>query len=145
MEKKFLFNGPIPPSHIAGYIERLQSMSDSGGHSIFLGQVRADSHEGRSVFAIEYSAYDDMVEKEGLRIIETTKGAFPDIRSIEILHSTGTVKAGEISLFVLVTAGHRDQAIRGCRHVVEMIKDNYPVWKKEIFEDRSHRWQHNDK
>ncbi len=145
MEKKFIVNGPIPASLVTEYLGKIQAMTDCGGHTVFLGQVRADAGKGKEVTAIEYSAYEDMVEKEGQKIIEMTKSAFPDIRSIEIVHSTGSVKAGEISLFVIVAAGHRDQAIRGCRHVVEMVKDTYPVWKKEIFEDRSHQWRDNTK
>jgi len=142
MEKrKFLVKGPISPDLIAGYLNKLGERKNTGGHSIFLGQVRDDMTDGKMVSAIEYSAYNDMVEKEACRIIEITRGAFNDIKDIVIIHSTGLVKTGAISLFVLVTAGHRDHAIRGCRHVLEMIKEYYPVWKKEIFEDSTHKWK----
>jgi len=142
MEKqKFLVKGPISSDLIAGYLNRLGERKDTGGHSIFLGQVRDDTADGKIVTAIEYSAYTEMVEQEACRIIDVTRGAFTDIRDIVVIHSTGLIKTGEISLFVMVTASHRDQAIRGCRHVLEMIKENYPVWKKEIFEDSSHKWK----
>lgn len=144
MEKEFLVKGPITPAMVTGYLEALSSRKDAGAHSLFLGQVRNDAEGDSRVAAIEYSAYDEMVRSEGGRIIENTLREFPDIKDIEIVHSTGLVRAGEISLLVLVTAGHRDQATRGCRHVVEMIKANYPVWKKELFEDESHRWKENE-
>ena len=59
-------------------------------------------------------------------------------RSIEIIHSTGIVNAGEISLLVLVSAGHRQQAMQACSKAVELIKERLPVWKKEIYDDDSH-------
>jgi len=51
--------------------------------------------------------------------------------------------AGEASLFVLVSAGHRHHAIDACSRAVEMIKATLPVWKKEIFEDNSAMWKEN--
>jgi molybdopterin synthase catalytic subunit len=47
-------------------------------------------------------------------------------------------------LFILVSAGHRQQAIKACAKTVELIKERLPVWKKEIFEDDSHIWRQND-
>jgi len=142
-DTEFLINGPITPALIGEYITSIGQRKNVGGHSLFLGQVRDDTVGERKVEAIEYSAYEEMVAAEAERIREVTQKAFSDVVSIEILHAVGMVKCGEISLFVLVTAGHRDQAIRACSHVVEMIKLNYPVWKKEIFNDDSHRWREN--
>jgi molybdopterin synthase catalytic subunit len=136
-----LVQGPIKSSLISEYINTLSDDKSSGAHSIFLGQVRNDKINERTVEAIEYSAYKDMVEKEALKIKDTVMAAYSDVNDVVILHSTGIVKAGELSLFVLVTAGHRDQATEACRHAVEMIKENYPVWKKELFDDDSHRWK----
>lgn len=143
MRRKYLVKGPIEPDLIGKYISLLSSSKKTGGHSVFIGQVREDLIENRKVKAIEYSAYEDMVVSEAEKIRKVIFDAFSDVHSIEIIHSTGTVKAGEISLFVLVTAGHRDQAIRACRHIVEMIKIEYPVWKKEILDDESHQWKEN--
>ena len=143
MEQKYLVEGPITPSIINSCISDLGKQDNAGGHSVFIGQVRADIIDGKRVTGIEYSAYGEMVAAESERIIKVTREAFSDIKEIIILHSVSLVKTGEISLFVMVTAGHRDQAIRGCQHVVEMIKLDYPVWKKEIFDDSSHRWKEN--
>ena len=144
MEKTYLVKGPVTAIIIGEYLESLSSLTNCGGHTTFMGQVRNDEMDGKKVSAIEYSAYEALVEKEAKRIMEVTKEAFSDVVNIEILHATGIVKTGEISLFVMVAAGHRDQAFRACRHVVEMIKIHYPVWKKEIFEDQSHRWRENE-
>lgn len=145
MQKEYLVKGPVKADLIAAYIETLAKMKDCGGHATFMGQVRSDIMDGNMVKAIEYSAYDEMVTKEAERIISVTKEAFSDVQNIVILHAIGEVKSGELSLFVMVAAGHRDQAFRACRHIVEMIKIDYPVWKKEIFEDDSHHWKENEK
>ena len=141
MKKHTLVPGPIKSSLIVEYINNLSDDKSAGAHSIFLGQVRNDKINERTVKAIEYSAYDEMAEKEALKIKDIIMSAYSDVNDVVITHSTGIVKAGELSLFVMVTAGHRDQATRACRHAVEMIKENYPVWKKELFDDDSHRWK----
>jgi len=145
MNREYLVEGPIKTDLIGKYIGLLSSSKSTGGHSIFIGQVRDDKIDGKKVRAIEYSAYNEMVTTEAEKIKSVTRTAFPDVHNIEIIHSAGMVEAGETSLFVIVSAGHRDQAIRACRHVVEMIKINYPVWKKEILDDESHHWKENNK
>jgi len=140
-----LVNGPITAALISERISVTGNSRESGAHSIFLGQVRPDRFDGKQVAAIEYSAYAQMVEDETNRIKGQIYSEYSDILSVEILHSVGVVKAGEISLFVMVSAGHRDQATTGCRQTVELIKDRLPVWKKELFEDDTYRWKENEK
>ena len=143
MRTNYIINGPIDQTVIANLIEKTGENRDTGGHSIFLGQVRADEINGKKVVAIEYSAYEGMVKVEAEKIIETVFLEFNDVKTIEIVHSAGIVKAGEISLLVLISAGHRRQAIDGCSRTVELIKERLPVWKKEIFDDDSYEWTQN--
>lgn len=140
---EILIKGPITPEIISGKLAELGNRKESGGHSVFLGQVRADIIDGKEVTAIEYSAYETMVAAEAVSILKEISENFEDVRSAEVLHSVGLVRAGEVSLFVIVSAGHRDQAIRACRELVELVKKRLPVWKKELFEDDSHRWKDN--
>jgi len=143
MNYSYLIEGPVTSGLVASLIEKLAAEKNSGGHSYFLGQVRADVIDGKTVVAIEYSAYESMVKAQADKIIASILSEFNDVRTVRILHSTGIVKAGEISLAVLVSAGHRKQAIDACAKTVEMIKELLPVWKKEIFDDNSHAWREN--
>lgn len=143
MKENILINGPVPQSRISSILEALGNDTGAGGHSLFLGQVRADVAGARRVKAIEYSAYESMVREEAEKIKKSIMTEYDDLNSITILHSMGIVKAGEISLFVLVSAGHRHQAIEACSKIVEMIKEKLPVWKKEIFEDNTCEWKQN--
>jgi molybdopterin synthase catalytic subunit len=140
---KYLTEGPITPELIMAEISNLGKRKDTGGHSIFLGQVRDDLSDGKRVKAIEYSAYEEMVKDETEKIRRIIFSEFSDVLEIIILHAVGIVKAGEISMFVLVSAGHRDHAARACHQTVELVKNRLPVWKKEILEDNTHRWQEN--
>ncbi|HVN58406.1 MAG TPA: molybdenum cofactor biosynthesis protein MoaE [Bacteroidales bacterium] len=139
----YLVKGRVEARLISEKIEEAGRLTNCGGHDIFLGQVRDDMVEGRKVTAIEYSAYEPMVTKEADRIRGTIQAEFPGVGSVIIVHSEGVVRAGEISLFVMISAGHRVQAIEACRKTVELIKEGLPVWKKEIFSDSSHRWTAN--
>lgn len=141
---KYLVPGPVSSDLISELLSEAGGKSDTGGHSIFVGQVRADELNGRKVTAIEYSAYEPMVAAEAEKILSAILSEFNDVRSIKIIHSTGIVRAGEISLVVFASAGHRRQAIAACSKTVEKIKENLPVWKKEIYDDSSFSWKSND-
>jgi len=141
MEENNLISGPISQKIISEVILRIGRYKDAGGNMLFLGQVRADETQGKRVKAIEYSAYTEMVNAEAEKIKRTILSEFGDVKSIVIVHSTGVVNAGEISLLVLVCSGHRQQAVQACSKTIELIKSNLPVWKKEIFEDDSHTWK----
>jgi molybdopterin synthase catalytic subunit len=140
---RYLTEGAISSEQIAAEIVNLGKRKDTGAHSIFLGQVRDDLSEGTRVWAIEYSAYEGMVSTEAEKIKKIILREFSNVLEIIIIHAIGKVKAGEISMFVLVSAGHRDHATEACRQAVELIKERLPVWKKELFEDDSHRWHEN--
>jgi len=144
MSENYLIDGPVTTAVISSYLERMKQKTDSGGHSVFLGQVRDDEVNGKRVMAIEYSAYENMVKAEADKIRESVFSEFDDVKSIFIIHSTGIVKTGEVSLFVIVSAGHRKHSMQACSKVVELIKDRLPVWKKEIYEDNSHKWRENE-
>jgi molybdopterin synthase catalytic subunit len=139
----YLIEGPVTKEIISSIIESNGKRNDTGGHSIFLGQVRADEIDGKFVRAIEYSAYYAMFKAEADKIKEIILSEFSDARIVEIVHSTGIVNAGEVSLFVMVSAGHRHHATDACSKTVELLKERLPVWKKEIFDDNSHKWREN--
>lgn len=137
-----LSEGPVSPSFIARSIEDHSRKTFIGAHSIFLGQVRSDIVDGRSVAAIEYTAYREMAEE---KFQEIRRDAFDNFQlsCLHIHHSLGTVKAGEISLMVFTAAVHRRDAIAACQTIVERIKKEVPVWGKEIFENKTTQWKVN--
>lgn len=133
MKNRYLTGGPITPVLISELMTLGNNDAGAGAVSVFIGKVRDDEYDGRRVTAIEYSAYEDMVEKEAEEIVKTVRAAFSDVRSVIMVHSKGLVKAGEASLFIMITSGHRDHGTRACRHTLEMVKERLPIWKKELF------------
>jgi len=139
-----LINGPLTSAAISEIIAKGGENQECGAHSLFLGQVRRDYVEGKSVKAIEYSAFEEMVIMEADKINKSILSEFDDVKALEIIHSKGVVKSGEISMLVMISAGHRDHASRACAKAVELIKERLPIWKKEIFEDDSVQWKENE-
>lgn len=140
--KNVFVDGPITPEKIATSIAHHQVKTQIGAHDIFLGQVRADEIEGKTVQGIEYSAYNEMALKTFHEIREAAFDKF-DLTCMHIYHSLGAVKSGEICLFVFTSSAHRKEAMDACRWLVEEIKAKAPVYGKEIFEDESYQWKVN--
>ena len=110
--------------------------------TFFLGQVRADVIDEKTVSAIEYTAYEEMANLKFHEIQEATFKKF-EITSMHIYHSLGKVRVGEICLFVFVSSPHRKTAFEALHYVVEEIKAEVPVFGKELFEDDSYQWKVN--
>ena len=141
--KNIFVGGAISPSFIAEKIQAHQDKLNIGGHSIFLGQVRADDIENKIVTAIEYTSYEELALEQMAAIREETFNKY-DLTCMHIYHSLGKVKAGEICLFVFTSSSHRKAAIDACEDVVERIKKELPVWGKELFEDDTYQWKENN-
>lgn len=134
--------GPIPSSFIADSIQKHSSKTDIGGHSIFLGQVRADLIDGKKVSAIEYTSYMEMALEKMHEIREAIFAKYP-LTCMHVYHSLGRVAAGEICLFVFTSSAHRKPAVDACSETVERIKAELPVWGKEWFEEEGYQWKEN--
>lgn len=131
--KNIFVQGAISAEKIAQSIQNHSTKTNIGAHSIFLGQVRADEKEGRTVTAIEYTTYEEMALQKAFEIRESIFEKY-DLTCMHIYHSLGEVKTGEICLFVFTSSKHRKMAIDACEELVERIKKELPVWGKELLE-----------
>jgi len=140
--KNYFVPGAVSPQKIADSIAKHQSKHTIGAHAIFLGQVRADTIDGNTVEAIEYSAYEEMANKA---IDEIKEAAFEkfNLTCAHIYHSLGKVSVGEICLFVFVSSAHRKESFKASEFIVEEIKKLAPIFGKEIFENQNHQWKVN--
>jgi molybdopterin synthase catalytic subunit len=140
--KNVFKEGPISSEFIGTSIAKHQSKTGIGAHNIFLGQVRADEIDGKQIAAIEYTAYEEMANKKFHEIREATFEKF-NLTCMHIYHSLGTVKTGEICLFVFVSSLRRKEVFKAIEYVVEATKAEAPVFGKELFEDATHQWKVN--
>ena len=141
-KKTSFIQGEISAEFIGNSIAKHQNKTTIGAHNIFLGQVRADEIDGKTVGAIEYSAYEEMAEQSFYEIREVAFAKY-ELTCMHIYHSLGIVKAGEICLFVFVSAPRRKVVFEAIEFLVEEIKQKVPVFGKEIFEDETYTWKKN--
>ena len=140
--KNIFVQGAIAASFIGESIQKHNTKTEIGGHSIFLGQVRADIINEKKVSLIEYTTYEELALEKMHGIREEIFAKY-DLTCMHVYHSLGKVAAGEISLFVFTSSEHRKAAIAACNEMVEKIKSELPVWGKEIFDDETYHWKEN--
>jgi molybdopterin synthase catalytic subunit len=140
--KNIFIAGPVTADFIGKSIQNHSSKKDIGGHSIFLGQVRADKIDGKEVAAIEYTCYEEMANEKMHEIREAIFAKY-DLTCMHVYHSLGKVATGEISLFVFTSSKHRKAAINACEELVENIKSSLPIWGKELFTNETYQWKEN--
>ena len=141
--KNIFKQGAIPATLVAENIAKHQVKTQIGGHSIFLGQVRADQIEGKTVSAILFTAYEDMANEKVAEIREYIITKY-QLSCAHIYHSLGEIKAGELCFFVFTSAPHRKAAIQACDEMVDRIKKEVPIFGKELFGDGTHQWKTNN-
>ena len=105
----------------------------AGAINVFLGVVR-DNNLDRKVSHLVYDAYPEMAEKVMRQIAEEAVKRFGLI-DCAVLHRTGRLAIGETSLLITVSCGHRAESFEGGYWLVNEVKKNVPVWKKEVWED----------
>jgi len=140
--KNVFIEGAISSEFIAKSIAKHQAKTSIGAHTIFLGQVRADAIESKTVTGIEYTAYEEMANGIFDKIREAAFEKY-ELTCMHIYHSLGLVEVGEICLFVFVSAPHRKEVFDALEYIVEEIKQKAPVFGKELLDDTSHQWKIN--
>jgi molybdopterin synthase catalytic subunit len=141
-KSKHLIQGPISPTLIAESIAFHSKKTAIGAHQLFLGQVRADEVDGKVISGIDFSAYTEMAEAEIARLREACIVKYK-LTCAHVLHSIGEVKTGELCFWVFVSSPHRSAAFDACRELVDQIKNEVPLFGKELFEDGTYRWKKN--
>lgn len=134
-----LHQGPIAPELLAALMLQQSHGTAAGAQANFLGQIRADQKDGKVVKAIDYTAYPDMALLQMNKIREEALERF-SLKEVFIIHSQGMVEAGEASMLIWISAGHRKEAFPALQWVVNEVKFTVPLWKREIFTDGSHHW-----
>ncbi len=117
---------PVAPATL------LQEAADAayGAVASFLGSVRSPNH-GDVVHHIDYEGYAPMMVGEMERLGAEARSRHP-LGRIVIVHRLGRLRAGEVSLAVVVSSPHRHAALQACGELVEGLKARLPVWKYEV-------------
>ncbi|MDP9172651.1 MAG: molybdenum cofactor biosynthesis protein MoaE [Planctomycetota bacterium] len=118
------------------------SEAQAGGIAVFLGTTRAEkSSAGKELIALDYEAYEAMALDQMLQLAAEARQRWP-IRKLVLLHRVGRVDVGQPSVLIAVATPHRSQAFDACRFLIDMLKSQATIWKKEIWTDGSQSWVH---
>lgn len=120
------------PIDIQKVIDTASSL-DAGAVDVFVGTVRNRAN-GKNVLWLEYEAYETMAVAEIRKIIDAATQRWP-LLGWAISHRVGTLRPGETAVAVAVATPHRKESFEACQFIVDTLKANVPIWKKEVFED----------
>jgi MoaE-MoaD fusion protein len=106
---------------------------DAGGVVTFTGVVRRRS-QGRDVERLEYEAYREMAEKVMRALCDEIEAEFAGAR-LAVEHRVGALAVGDAAVVIAASAPHRAEAFAACRALIDRLKAQVPIWKKEIGPD----------
>ena len=112
--------------------------SSAGGTVLFQGTVRDRSDAGE-VTALDYEAWHELATRRLEEIGEDLFERWP-LCKVAIVHRSGHLDVGEVSVLVCCSAPHRAEAFEAARHGIESLKLQIPIWKKEILATGEAHW-----
>ena len=118
----------------------IQEVADEhhGATVVFIGTVRS-TNEGREVREIEYTAYEEMAEREMNVILGEASGA-NDATLLVAEHRVGLLAVGEASIVIAAAHERRACALDAMRYAIDEMKSRVPIWKREVYADGSQSW-----
>lgn len=129
------------PLDVGAAVARVRNPA-SGAVLVFLGTVR-DSHRGREVSKLTYTAYPSMAKDRLRRIVDELQAGSERLR-VAIHHRLGEVPAGEPSVVIAVSSPHREEAYEASRQALERLKTEVPIWKREHYADGETEWREDE-
>jgi len=109
-----------------------KSSSEIGAITIFIGVVRGTRGDEK-VLRMEYEAHKTLAPKVIKKIVEDLKMKHKIIDAI-VEHRVGAVQVGEDVMYVLIVSKHREEGFQALTELVDRVKHEAPIWKKEITE-----------
>ena len=131
----------VTPLDVTAAVEFVRDGA-AGGIDVFLGTTRTErSADGRELVTLDYEAYAEMALAQMRQLAETARGKWP-IRNVAMLHRIGRVAIAEPSVIIAVSTPHRGDAFEACRWLIDSLKKDVAIWKKEIWSDGAGTWVH---
>ena len=123
-------------------VDPLVNSSDShvGAVCTFLGTTRAEKRaDGVALIALDYEAYEQMALEQLHDLARRARERWP-IEALTMLHRVGRVKVGEPSVLIAVSTPHRAEAFEACRWLIDTLKKEVTIWKKDVWDDGATGW-----
>lgn len=111
-----------------------------GAVCTFEGTTRNDPDAAHGeVVRLEYEAYEGMACKQMTALAEAAVERWGPAH-VAIVHRVGAVAVGEVSVMITVACGHRGEAFEACRWLIDAVKRDVPIWKRDVYADGFVRW-----
>ncbi len=124
---------------VAALLDSVQSPS-AGAVILFLGTAR-ETTDGRQTASLDYECYPEMAEHKLAELESQARRRWPLVECC-VVHRLGHLELGEISVVVAVSSPHRDDAFAAGRWLIDTIKQDVPIWKRENWADGTTEWVH---
>ena len=111
----------------------------AGAIVLFSGEVR-NHHEGSSVEFLEYEAHKEMAEIAMETILKEASEKW-ELHYSEAIHRIGKINIKESAVVVITSASHRDAAYEANKYIIDRIKAEVPIWKKEYYTNGKELWK----
>tara|TARA_B100000700_G_scaffold35268_2_gene34212 strand:- start:2624 stop:3046 length:423 start_codon:yes stop_codon:yes gene_type:complete len=120
----------------------LESVQDTraGAVVLFLGTTRSITGD-RETDSLDYDCYESMAIRK-LEQLEANARTKWDVLDIQIVHRLGHLLPGEASVAIAVSSAHRGNAFECGQWLIDTLKEEVPIWKKENWSDGTHEWVH---
>ncbi len=129
---------PIDPAELL----KCQPSDDCGAVLMFLGNTRRWTGEHQTL-SLHYEAYREMAVRQLEQLAEAARRRWP-VRHVAILHRLGPVEPTETSLAVVVASPHRKAAFEAGEWLIDRLKAEVAIWKREQLTDGRQVWHHPD-
>ena len=114
-------------------LEAALSQPGHGAVVTFVGRARDTADDGRGVLELEYEIYPELAVAVLSQITAEAESRWG--AAVAVVHRTGIVAIGEAAVAIVTAAPHRAEAYEANRFVIEAIKEQLPIWKRERFAD----------
>ncbi len=125
-------------------VEMLASAHHPGAGAVvlFSGEVR-DNNRGKAVAFLEYEAYEPLAKQVIAAILSAAREKY-SLRVALACHRVGRVAVGEPAVIVITASAHRAAAYAANQYIIDRIKQEAPIWKREYYVDGGAEWGSND-
>lgn len=118
----------------------LRGDPDLGGLAIFQGITRVERNEQYGgLVHLEYEAYEPMAIAKMTELVNHAEAHW-SLGRTAIVHRLGRVPVAEVSVYIGAAAAHRAEAFEACRWLIDTLKVEVPIWKKDVFESGVTQW-----
>lgn len=131
------------PLNVSNIITNASGDKTAGAINVFIGTTR-DTFNGKNVIKLEYEAYNDMALKQLTELCRAARQRVDGIHSISIVHRIGIVPPAEASVVIVVVSTHRRESFSTTEWLLEELKREVAIWKKEIYKGDEASWKQND-